>query len=481
MVARKLPRLLALAERMLGRRGEADDVAQEAFVRIWKQAPHWQPGRARFDTWLHRVALNLCYDRLRRRRETRRPTTTPHEPPPIPPPRPTQRLQAKQRGRRVAARARRIAGAPARGARAAVLPGAVQRRGRRADGHQRRSARKPARARAPQPARAAAAPSQGETMTPERFRALLDSCGADLRRWPEAERDAARALLASDPPSCAPRSPKRRCSTAGSTPTTIAAPGAALIDRIAGAAGAAGVGRRARVVVAGRAVLAARRLGAHRRWPARSPARWSSRSRSATATRRRDRLAGARHGVQRRVPPTGAKNERRATSSAGWSPRWSSTCSSSARVAGGAARWWLDRAQRRPPPPSRRAACASPPTTCPPSSSAAFCLGLRDARRAVAEPHPGRARRPPGSAAPAARAAASTPTRVAQRWRSTREADMAVRARFEAAVVDFAAHPVARRARRSSPTGWPGAARWAAPPRVIGATLTTDSAPSRVQ
>ena len=32
-------------------------------------------------------------------------------------------------------------------------------------------------------------------MTPERFLALLDSRGADLRRWPEAERDAARALL----------------------------------------------------------------------------------------------------------------------------------------------------------------------------------------------------------------------------------------------------------------------------------------------
>lgn len=67
MVARKLARLLALAERMLGQRGEAEEVAQETFVRAWKQAPHWQPGRARFDTWLHRVALNLCYDRLRAR------------------------------------------------------------------------------------------------------------------------------------------------------------------------------------------------------------------------------------------------------------------------------------------------------------------------------------------------------------------------------------------------------------------------------
>ncbi|MGN6320070.1 RNA polymerase sigma factor [Trinickia sp.] len=70
LVARKLPRLLALAVRMLGDRMEAEDVAQEAFMRIWKQAPHWREGEARFDTWLHRVAMNLCYDRLRSRRET---------------------------------------------------------------------------------------------------------------------------------------------------------------------------------------------------------------------------------------------------------------------------------------------------------------------------------------------------------------------------------------------------------------------------
>lgn len=69
MVARKLPRLLALATRMLGDPDEASDVAQEVFVRIWKQASRWQRGQARFDTWMHRVALNLCYDRLRRRQE----------------------------------------------------------------------------------------------------------------------------------------------------------------------------------------------------------------------------------------------------------------------------------------------------------------------------------------------------------------------------------------------------------------------------
>lgn len=69
MVARKLPRMLALARRMLGDAVEAEDVAQEAMLRAWRQAPRWAPGKARFDTWLHRVALNLCYDRLRRKRE----------------------------------------------------------------------------------------------------------------------------------------------------------------------------------------------------------------------------------------------------------------------------------------------------------------------------------------------------------------------------------------------------------------------------
>lgn len=69
LVGRKLPRLLSLASRMLGDPVEAEDVAQEACLRMWRQAPNWRPGQARFDTWLHRVALNLCYDRLRRRRE----------------------------------------------------------------------------------------------------------------------------------------------------------------------------------------------------------------------------------------------------------------------------------------------------------------------------------------------------------------------------------------------------------------------------
>jgi RNA polymerase sigma factor (sigma-70 family) len=99
LVARKLPRLLALAGRILGENAEAEDVAQETFLRAWKQAPSWRPGAARFDTWLHRVALNLCYDRLRRRRETLM-----ESPPEVADdgPAPDRGLEAADVGRRVA-------------------------------------------------------------------------------------------------------------------------------------------------------------------------------------------------------------------------------------------------------------------------------------------------------------------------------------------------------------------------------------------
>lgn len=68
LIDRHAPRVLSLATRMLGDREEAEDVTQEAMLRLWQKAPDWQDGRGAVGTWLYRVALNLCHDRLRARK-----------------------------------------------------------------------------------------------------------------------------------------------------------------------------------------------------------------------------------------------------------------------------------------------------------------------------------------------------------------------------------------------------------------------------
>lgn len=66
LVERHGRRVLGLARRMTGNQAEAEDVAQEAFLRVWQQAPVWRDGGAKFTTWLYRVVVNLCIDRRRR-------------------------------------------------------------------------------------------------------------------------------------------------------------------------------------------------------------------------------------------------------------------------------------------------------------------------------------------------------------------------------------------------------------------------------
>jgi RNA polymerase sigma-70 factor (ECF subfamily) len=68
LTLRLAPRLYAHAVRMLADPAEAEDVTQEAMLRLWRIAPQWRQGEARVSTWLYRVVVNLCTDRLRRRR-----------------------------------------------------------------------------------------------------------------------------------------------------------------------------------------------------------------------------------------------------------------------------------------------------------------------------------------------------------------------------------------------------------------------------
>lgn len=70
LLNRHLKRLLNVAYRLLGNRDDAEEVVQDVFLKVWTNAAKWEPGRAKFETWMHRVTINLCYDRLRRRRET---------------------------------------------------------------------------------------------------------------------------------------------------------------------------------------------------------------------------------------------------------------------------------------------------------------------------------------------------------------------------------------------------------------------------
>jgi RNA polymerase sigma-70 factor (ECF subfamily) len=52
-----------LALRTLSEPQEAEDLAQEAFLRAWRGLPRFK-GRSKFSTWLYRIVINLCYDRL---------------------------------------------------------------------------------------------------------------------------------------------------------------------------------------------------------------------------------------------------------------------------------------------------------------------------------------------------------------------------------------------------------------------------------
>ena len=61
-----MPKIYAHAYYRLGNTSDAEDVTQEAFLKLWKVAPNWKQDKAQVSTWLYRVVSNLCKDRYRR-------------------------------------------------------------------------------------------------------------------------------------------------------------------------------------------------------------------------------------------------------------------------------------------------------------------------------------------------------------------------------------------------------------------------------
>lgn len=66
LTERLMPKMHAHAYYRLGNIADAEDVTQEAFLRLWQFAPRWEQGNAHVSTWLYRVVSNLCKDRYRR-------------------------------------------------------------------------------------------------------------------------------------------------------------------------------------------------------------------------------------------------------------------------------------------------------------------------------------------------------------------------------------------------------------------------------
>ncbi len=69
LVERHQNRVFGTIVRMLGSEREAEDLAQQVFVRVWKSAPRYQP-TAKFTTWLYTIVRHLVFNESRRREKS---------------------------------------------------------------------------------------------------------------------------------------------------------------------------------------------------------------------------------------------------------------------------------------------------------------------------------------------------------------------------------------------------------------------------
>jgi RNA polymerase sigma-70 factor (ECF subfamily) len=81
LVARHLGRVHAVAARVVASPAEAEDVAQEVFLKVWGAAGRYRPARARFTTWLYRVTINQAVNHRSRVMRRDRPMADAGDPP----------------------------------------------------------------------------------------------------------------------------------------------------------------------------------------------------------------------------------------------------------------------------------------------------------------------------------------------------------------------------------------------------------------
>jgi RNA polymerase sigma-70 factor (ECF subfamily) len=105
LVHRHLDSVHRYLVRLTASAADADELAQEAFLRLWQRADSYRPGLVKLGTWLHRIAHNLAVDELRRRRPQTDETELPAAPDQS---NPEHQAEATETGRRLDAALARL-------------------------------------------------------------------------------------------------------------------------------------------------------------------------------------------------------------------------------------------------------------------------------------------------------------------------------------------------------------------------------------
>ena len=66
IVSRHTDRYFSLAFRTLQNAGDAEDVVQNAFIKLWQEPSKWNSEKSQFTTWFYRVVINACHDHIRK-------------------------------------------------------------------------------------------------------------------------------------------------------------------------------------------------------------------------------------------------------------------------------------------------------------------------------------------------------------------------------------------------------------------------------